>query len=131
MRTLTQLPGTQAAGRRGAWRVALLLVALATGPALAGDLALDHDGTGRCFDISRQGSGAADVLSRGDGGCLAADMIGPGRTGILMLGDDVRGHVVDRGGDGTVYLGMCPPGMTLEPVVRAPGETDLRIPRCI
>lgn len=108
----------------------LVQIAIAT-PVLAADISLDHEGNNRCFDIDQAGQGSAPIFSRGNGGCLAATLRGHGETEIFMLGDGVRGRVVDHGGSGSTFLGMCPPGMTLEPVYRAPGSTGLRLPRCI
>ena len=107
-----------------------LVVSFAATPSRAQSVLLDHEGDSRCFDVMGL-SGRVDILSRGDGGCLDADMQGTGGTTIFMLGDGVNGQVHDEGGDGSVYMGMCPPGMQLEPVARVPGSTGTYIPNCI
>ena len=79
----------------------LTLVTLATGPALAAEIHLDHQGSHRRFDIDQRGYGATDLTSRGDGGRLDATLRGTGETGVFMLGDGVRGQVFDAGAGGS------------------------------
>lgn len=131
--TRLKLPSVDPSDSR---RVSLVLSALVAsvfvaGPVLARDVNLDHRGDDRCFNISQSSSGSTDLYSRGDGGCLDAQMNGTGQTDLNMLGDNVRGRLVDESSGGSVFMGMCPPGMQLEPVDRSPDTFGVSIPRCI
>ena len=97
----------------------------------AGDVDFKHYGDDRCFDLKFSRSDRAMIRSYGDGGCLDVKSRYSDDMDVFMMGDDIEGRVRSYGGSGSVFLGMCPPGMRLPTVHQGPGRSGVSVPRCV